>query len=277
MSFGLFEHPRGELEHGIDLFQSLIGKQCQLNDLIFRIPWSLSDSSELQETFQEFASTQTQLRSIEIQDWVDESLLARLVGARNTLISLSCLMRREARGAFGRTMDALSTDFGVLQDLKVNVPGEMTHQDFKRLLRLRSLRRVTLVVVSFPRLQEADVEAMSRAWSDIEEFVVKQRRWMGSNLQILELDLDATAGSPLVAADSFKFVKLRELRIGPLSLAPSDPDDAVTEYLRSLSIGDQSTFKLVICGDDFDGVRSGGWRKVGSSFEREDVAADEAH
>ncbi|KAG8898481.1 hypothetical protein FRC00_002779 [Tulasnella sp. 408] len=257
ISTSLFESPRGELEHGIDIFKSLIGKQCQLNDLIFRIPWSLSTSSELQAIFLEFSSTQTQLRSIEIRDWIDESRLGSMVGARKTLVSLSCLIRREKRGAFGRTMDALSTDFGHLRELHANVAGGMTDEDFKRFLQLRSLRRVTLEVDSFPRLEEADVEAMSRAWPDIEEFVVKQRgfsstnaqplsllsafaRWMGSSLQILELDLDATTEPPLVAADSFKFVKLRELRIGKRSVMSVDPNDAGTEYLRNLS-------KLVIC------------------------------
>ncbi|KAG8926695.1 hypothetical protein FRC00_002645, partial [Tulasnella sp. 408] len=234
----LFEDPRGELEHGVDIFKSLIRKQCQLKDLIFRIPWSLSYFSELEAALLEFVSTQTQLRSFEIRDWMDESRLESMAGARKTLVSLSCSMRREEGARFGRTINALSTGFGLLRDLHVNVDEYMTDEDFKQFLQLRSLRRVSLEVDSFPRLEEADVEAMSRAWPDIEEFVVKQ--WMGSNLQILELDLYAPEEPPLVAADSFKFVKLREFRIGKFSVVDYDPDDAGTTYLRNLP-------KLLIC------------------------------
>ncbi|KAG8898482.1 hypothetical protein FRC00_002780 [Tulasnella sp. 408] len=256
-STSFFDSLRGELEHGIEMFKSLIRKQCQLKDLIFRIPRMFSDPSRLQATFLEFASTQTQLRSIDMREWVDGSCLERMVSARKTLVSLGCFIRQEEERAFGRAMDALSTGFGHLRDLHLNVVGEMMDEDFKRFLQLRSLRQVTLEVDSFPRLEEADVEAMSRAWPDIEEFVVKQHvprwanaqpcsilsafaRWMGSSLQILELDLYAPAEPPLVAADSFKFVKLREFRLGGLSVVSVNPDDAGTEYLRNLP-------KLLIC------------------------------
>ncbi|KAG9043600.1 hypothetical protein FS837_009346 [Tulasnella sp. UAMH 9824] len=293
ISFWLYENPRGELERGIDIFTSLIKKQCQLKHLVFGIPWSLFDSSALKATYLEFASTQTRLRSIDIRDWIDESLVRSMVGASTTLVSLGCWVRGGEVGTFGRTIYALSTGFDVLRDLNLYVTGgEVTDEDFKQFMQLRSLRRITLSTLGFPRLEEADVEAMSRAWSDIEEFVVKQRgfvaanphrlsilsafaRWMGSNLQILELDLDATAEPPPVAADSFKFVKLRELRIGQLSRAPPDPDEAVTEYLRSLSLGGQSSFKLVVGVSVFDAVD--GWRKVRSSFERGNIGVEEAN
>lgn len=187
---------------------------------------------------------------MEIRDWVDETFLASMVGAGETLVSLSCWIDVGEGGVSSRTMDALSTGFGVLRDLNVNVTGEMTDKDFRRFLQLRSLRRVTIQVISFPRLEEVDIAAMSRAWPDVEEFVLKQRlgycqplsilaafaKWMGSTVQVLELDLDATGEPPLVAADSFNFVKLRELRIGEFSPAPYDLEEAVTNYLRSLSI-----------------------------------------
>ncbi|KAG8898480.1 hypothetical protein FRC00_002778 [Tulasnella sp. 408] len=291
ISFWLYENPRGELERGIDIFKSLIRKHCQLNQLIFRIPWSLSKSSALQATFSEFVATQTQLLSMEIRDWMDESLLASMVGAGETLVSLSCWIDVGEGGVSGRTMDALSTGFGVLRDLNVKVTGEMTDEDFKRFLQLRSLHRVTLEVISFPRLETVDIETMSRAWPDIEEFVVKQRlgncqplsilsafaRWMGSTIKVLELDLDVnTCTEPsLLEADSFKFVKLRELRIGGSSPAPHQREEVVTQYLRSLSPGSQSSFKLVICSGAFDAEEK--WRKVGSSLERGDIAMEEVH
>ncbi|KAG9042213.1 hypothetical protein FS837_011151 [Tulasnella sp. UAMH 9824] len=281
------EDPRGELEHVIDIFEPLIRKQCQLSHLIFCIPWSLLESAELRAALSGFVSNQTLLREMEIRDWMDESLLASMTAAGETLVSLSCWINAGEGGELGRIMDALSTGFGVLRDLNVNVTGDMTNEDFKRFLQLRSLRRVTFEVVRFPILEEVDIEAMSRAWPDIEQFMVKQvfgtrqplsilstfAKWMGSTVQVLELGLDATGELPLVAADSFNFVKLRELRIGAYSPAPHDPK-AVAEYLRSLSLGSQSTFKLVICGGAFHGV--GGWRKVVSSFGGVNIAAEEA-
>lgn len=104
---------------------------------------------------------------------------------------------------------------------------------------------------------------------------------MGSTIQILELDLDAAGEPPLRTVDSFKFVKLRELRIGKLSPAPYDPEDGVAEYLRSLSLGGRSTFELVIPNSTpktANGNPSSlkGWQRVRSLVERGDVAAEEA-
>ncbi|KIO17065.1 hypothetical protein M407DRAFT_229511, partial [Tulasnella calospora MUT 4182] len=300
------EIPGEDLERGTDIFTSLIRKQCQLIHLGFHIPWSISDSTSLHAKFLEFASTQTRVRSIRLPDQINESILRSMVGARNTLVSLTCWI---LGGTFRRTMEALSTEFSVLQELNVRLTGgrltHMTHEDFKQVQQIRSLRRVTFRTLAFPRLREADVEAMSQAWPDLEEFAVKLHRyssmarqlqllsilsafarWMGSTIQILDLDLDATEERPLVTAGSFKFVKLRELRIGELRLwhAPDDPDSehGVAEYLRSLSFSGQSPFKLVIPVYTFETGNGNlpllkGWDKVRYLLETGGVAVEEGH
>lgn len=289
-----------DLECGIDVFKSLIRKRCQLIQISFHFAWKLSGFRSLQAAFSEFASTQTQLRSVKLRDWINEALLASVAGIRDTLVSFSCSVNRGVGITFDRMMDVLSVGFSVLQELDVNVTGEgMTDENFKQLLQVRSLHRVTLRVVGFPRITEADVEAVSRAWPDLEKFTVKLRwyppralqplsilspfaEWMGSTIQILELDLDAAGEPPMRTADSCKFVKLRELRIGKLSPAPYDPEDGVAEYLRSFSLGARSVFKLVIPNSTPKTGNASpsslkGWQRVRYLVERGDVAAEEAH
>ncbi|KIO18644.1 hypothetical protein M407DRAFT_157480 [Tulasnella calospora MUT 4182] len=301
------EIPGEDLERWTEIFTSLIKKQCQLIHLSFLLPWSISTSPSLQARFLEFASTQTQLRSIKLQDRIDEPLLQSMVGARNTLVSLTGSVSKGLGVTFGRTMEALSTEFSVLQELNVSITGgrltRMTHEDFKQVQQIRSLRRVTFRTSDFPILGEADVEAMSQAWPDIEKFAVKLHRfssiarhiqllsilsafarWMGSTIQILDLDLNATEVRSLRTADGFKFVKLRELHIGELAHrnALKDLEDEVAGYLRSLSFCGQSPFKLVIPNGTHETVNGSppplkGWQKVRYLLETGGVAAEEGH
>ncbi|KAG8918269.1 hypothetical protein FRC01_001953, partial [Tulasnella sp. 417] len=291
-SLWLYERPGGDLERGIEIFKSLIQKRCQLIHLSFTIPWKLSEIPSSQATLLDFASTQTQLHSISLEDWITEPLLGSLVGARNKLVSLNCWVDRGEGETFGRTMGALSTGFSALRELEVYVTGgDMTDDDFKQFLQLRSLRQIRLDTFGFPRLGETDVEAMSRAWPDIEEFVALHRglqpgdphplsilsafaRWMGPSIQVLGLDLDAAADPPPNPTDNFKFIKLRELRIGSLSPPPHDPEE-VTKYLQGLFLSGQPSFKLSI-HDWLLGMEMG-WEKVRSSFERGNVAPNETH